>query len=61
MRPLGKLKDIQVRAAGIGVLSDGGGLVLSVKQGTTRVTDIGYSDIRVTAVHIGWGWAAILM
>jgi integrase len=32
MRPLGKLKDIQVRTAGIGVHGDGGGLVLSVKH-----------------------------
>jgi hypothetical protein len=35
MRPLGKLKDIQIRTAGVGVHGDGGGLVLSVKQGTT--------------------------
>lgn len=35
MRPLGKLKDIQVRTAGPGVYGDGGGLVLAVRQGAT--------------------------
>ena len=35
MRPLGKLKDIQVQTAGPGVYGDGGGLVLTVRQGAT--------------------------
>jgi integrase len=37
MRPLGKLKDIQVRTLGPGVHGDGGGLQLSVKQGVTGI------------------------
>jgi integrase len=40
MRPLGKLKDIQVRTAGVGVLGDGGGLVLRVTQGATGVNRV---------------------
>ena len=37
MRPLGKLKDIQVRTLGPGAHGDGGGLQLSVKQGVTGI------------------------
>jgi integrase len=40
MRPLGKLKDIQVRTAGAGVLGDGGGLVLRVTQGVTGLNRV---------------------
>jgi len=40
MRPLGKLKDIQVRTAGVGVLGDGGGLVLRVTQGATGLNRV---------------------
>jgi integrase len=40
MRPLGKLKDIQVRNAGVGVLGDGGGLVLRVTRGATGLNRV---------------------
>jgi len=40
MRPLGKLKDIQVRTAGVGVHGDGGGLVLCVRQGATGLNRV---------------------
>ena len=40
MRPLGRLKDIQVKTAGVGVYGDGGGLVLCVRQGATGLNRV---------------------
>jgi len=40
MRPLGKLKDIQVRTAGPGVYGDGGGLALCVRKGATGLNRV---------------------